>query len=66
MSVHVSVEPETLDPDYLKSKLDVDGCGSIVSFVGITRGLEEGSEVKRLEFDSWEGQLPVVLSLIHI
>ena len=64
MSVHVSVEPEVLDPDYLKSKLNVDGCGSIVSFVGITRGLEEGSEVKRLEFDSWEEKLPVVLESI--
>ena len=64
MSVHVSVEPEILDPDYLKSKLDVDGCGSIVSFVGITRGLEEGSEVKRLEFDSWEEKLPVILESI--
>ena len=64
MSVHVSVEPEVLDPDYLKSKLNVDGCGSIVSFVGITIGLEEGSEVKRLEFDSWEEKLPVVLESI--
>ena len=64
MSVHISVEPDILNPDFLKSKLDVDGCGSIVSFIGITRGVEDNSVVERLEFDSWEERLPVVLENI--
>ena len=64
VSVHISVEPDNLNPDSLKSKLDVDGCGSIVSFVGITRGVEDNSAVERLEFDSWEERLPVVLKNI--
>ena len=66
MSVHISVEPEILDPDSLKSKLDIDGCGRVVSFVGITRGEEGESEVKRLEFDHWEEKLPTVLEKIAL
>jgi molybdopterin synthase catalytic subunit len=41
--------------------IDVSNCGSVVSFVGLTRGIEEGTKVKRLEFDAWEETLPAVL-----
>ena len=39
--------PETLDSDALRSKLDTEGCGSIVSFLGITRGSDAGVDVAR-------------------
>ncbi len=31
----------------------VVGCGSVVSFVGLTRGDDNGIKVKRLEFDAF-------------
>ena len=53
--------PEALDADGLRSRIDTDGCGSIVSFVGIVRGQENGVEVHQLEFDAWQEQLPNTL-----
>ncbi len=60
--VRVSVEPERLDPDHLRRQLEVEGCGSVVSFVGLTRGDDDGIAVERLEFDAWEEKLPGVLN----
>ena len=42
--------------------LDSDGCGSVVSFVGLTRAQDDGVAVERLEFDAWEEHLPTVLA----
>ena len=53
--------PESLDSDTLRSKLNTDGCGSIVSFLGLTRGIDDGIEVHHLEFDAWSEKLPDVL-----
>ena len=61
-SVRVLIEPERLDPEGLREILDADGCGSVVSFVGLTRGQDDGVAVERLEFDSWEERLPTVLT----
>lgn len=58
----VETAPHSLNPEELKSKLDVGGCGSIITFLGITREIDEGEEVIALEFDAWEGQLEPVLS----
>ena len=60
-NIIVETSKESLDPDLLREKLDLDGSGSIVSFVGITRNVEEGVEVLKLEFDAWEDQLEEVL-----
>jgi len=60
--VRVLVEPEQLDPDRLRQELEVEGCGSMVSFVGLTRGEDGGITVERLEFESWEEKLPDVLN----
>ena len=60
--VRVLIEPEQLDPDNLRRDLQVDGCGSVVSFVGLTRGDDDGVEVERLEFDAWTERLPAVLN----
>ena len=53
--------PEKLQSDELRSKMELDGCGSVVSFVGLTRGVDNGVEVHRLEFDAWSEKLPEVL-----
>jgi molybdopterin synthase catalytic subunit len=42
--------------------LNIEGCGSVVSFVGLTRGDDNGIKVKRLEFDAWENKLNHILS----
>jgi len=34
----------------------------VVSFVGLTRGEDDGIAVERLEFDAWEEKLPDVLN----
>ena len=52
---------DSLDEDDLKSKLPTEGCGAIVSFLGITRGKEGEADVLRLEFDAWQEQLTPVL-----
>ena len=53
--------PESLNSDGLRSKMNTEGCGSIVSFLGLTRGIDDGVEVHRLEFDAWSEKLPTVL-----
>ena len=60
--VVIHVEADHLDSDALRSKLDLSGCGGVVSFLGITRGVEDGMEVHALEFDAWEERLPTVLN----
>jgi molybdopterin synthase catalytic subunit len=60
----VRVEPKKLDPQALSSLLNVENCGSVVSFVGLTRGKDNDVLVKRLEFDSWEEKLSLVLQEI--
>ena len=66
MSVHISVEAEALNPDYLRTILETEDCGSIVSFIGITRGQERGSKVERLEFDHWGKSYPLFLSKLEL
>ena len=60
--VVIHVESEFLDSEVLLSKLDLSGCGGIVSFLGITRGVEDGVKVHASEFDAWEERLPEVLN----
>ena len=64
MAVHIEVATEKLDIAKLRGLIDIRGCGSIVSFVGVTRDIEDGFSVKSLEFDAWEGKLPDVLNRI--
>ena len=59
--VIVCVESKKLMPENLRSLLNIDECGSVVSFVGLTRGTDDGVSVKRLEFDAWEEKLSDVL-----
>ena len=54
--------PENLDPQQLLNLLDLEGCGAVVSFLGITRGFDNEAEIYRLEFDAWEDKLDAVLS----
>ena len=61
-SVRVMVESERLDPDQLRRELNLEGCGSVGSCVGLTRGEDDGVAVERLEFDAWEERLPEVLN----
>ena len=63
MSGFVLVEeaPVELNPDLLRSRLMTDGCGAVVSFVGLTRETEGEAEVLRLEFDAWQDKLQPVL-----
>ena len=63
MSENIVIELATkaLDYDGLRDKLNFSGCGCIVSFVGITRGEDDGEEVLRLEFDAWQDSLEKVL-----
>ena len=59
MSNRVIVEeaPDVLDPNALLAKLPTDACGAIVSFIGITRGIDNGKQVYSLEFDAWQSKL---------
>ena len=63
MSGFILIEeaPNMLDDVALKSKLPTEGCGAVVSFLGITRGREGDADVLRLEFDAWQEQLTPVL-----
>ena len=60
--VFIQEAPDYLDVDELRTQLDTTGCGAIVSFIGITRGYDDGEEVLRLEFDSWQEQLSQTLN----
>ena len=53
--------PEKLDPQSLLDKLDLTGCGAVVSFLGITREYDDGKAIYRLEFDAWQEKLGSVL-----
>jgi len=66
MQGHIFIQeaPEGLDTEELRSHLNTDGCGAIVSFVGITRGMDEGEEVLRLEFDAWQDKLSDTLQTL--
>lgn len=63
MSLRVVVEEahDALQPDALRSKLNTEGCGAVVSFVGLTRETEGEADVLRLEFDAWQDKLTPVL-----
>ena len=63
MSLRVVVEEahDVLLPDVLRSKLNTEGCGAVVSFVGLTRETEGEADVLRLEFDAWQDKLTPVL-----
>ena len=51
--VVVRVEGDALNPEELRNQIDTEDCGSVVTFVGLTRGMEDGVEVEKLEFDAW-------------
>jgi len=63
MSGHILIEnaPEIIDSGGLKKRMNLEGCGAVVSFLGITRGEENGIQVIQLEFDAWLEQLSGVL-----
>ena len=63
-NIIIEVSESELDAELLKSKLNFEGCGAIVSFVGITRDLEDGEGVLQLEFDAWIEQLSPTLNRI--
>ncbi len=60
-NVIIELATNTLDYDGLRDKLNFTNCGCIVSFIGITRGQDEGEAVLRLEFDAWQDSLEKVL-----
>ena len=55
--IFIQDAPVKLDVNTLRYNLNTEGCGAIVSFVGITREMDEGEEVLALEFDSWQEKL---------
>ena len=59
--VLVEEAPDVLRPDLLRSRLNTEGCGAVVSFVGLTRETEGKADVLRLEFDAWQDRLTPVL-----
>jgi len=59
--IFIMEAPENLDHQGLLEKLDLTGCGAVVSFLGITRGHDDGIEIYRLEFDAWQDKLSNVL-----
>ena len=63
-NIIVEISKGELNPELLRQKLDLHGSGCVVSFVGITRDVEEGVDVIQLEFDTWEQQLEGVLYTI--
>ena len=60
--VLVEEAPNVLDPNGLRSRMNTNGCGAVVSFVGLTRETEGDANVLRLEFDAWQDKLTPVLS----
>ena len=59
--VLVEEAPDVLDPNDLRSRMNTEGCGAVVSFVGLTRETEGEANVLRLEFDAWQDKLTPVL-----
>ena len=64
--IFIQDAPNSLDINALRKQLNTEGCGAIVSFVGITREMDEGEEVLALEFDSWKEELSSTLRTIAI
>ena len=62
--IFIQEAPEKLDVEGLRTQLETEGCGAIVSFVGITRGMDDGEKVLRLEFDAWQDKLSETLKLL--
>ena len=60
-TIHIEEALDALNPDQLRAQLETEGCGAIVSFLGITRGHEGNAEVYALEFDAWQEHLGSVL-----
>ena len=56
--VWVLVEPEQLDPESFRQELETEGCGSVVSFVGLTRGEDDGIAVRDWSLMHGEEKLP--------
>ena len=63
--VIVQEAPDVLDPNALLAKLPTDTCGAIVSFIGITRGIDNGKQVYSLEFDAWQSKLNPTLQRLE-
>ena len=61
-NIIIEISESELDAELLKNKLNFEGCGAVVSFIGITRDLEHGERVLQLEFDAWIEQLKPTLS----
>lgn len=63
MGGHILIENalENINSEELKNKMNLEGCGAVVSFLGITRDKKDGAEVIQLEFDAWLDKLPTVL-----
>ena len=59
--VVVHLAPDRLDAEGLMDAMDLEGCGAIASFLGVTRSMEAGERVLRLEFDAWLERLEPVL-----
>lgn len=59
--VIITIESAKLEPDELRKMIDSDDCGSIVSFIGLTRGIENSIKIRELIFDAWEEKLPNIL-----
>ena len=62
--IFIQEAPDALDVDDLRTHLNTEGCGAIVSFIGITREIDDGEQVLRLEFDAWQEKLTETLSSI--
>mgnify|MGYP006102155465 FL=1 len=60
-NIIIEEAPVFLDANALLEKLPKQGCGAVVSFLGITRGKDGDAEVLRLEFDAWQDKLTAVL-----
>ena len=60
-NILIEVCEDELDERALLNGLHRDGCGAVVSFLGMTRGFDEGERVLKLEFDAWEKMLAPVL-----
>ena len=60
-NVIIEAAPGALDAQALLQRLDTAGCGSIVSFVGITRDNDDGEAVIALVFDAWQEELTATL-----
>ena len=58
--VVIEVVEDELDASALQKRLSIEGCGAMVSFLGIVRDFDQGEQVVRLEFDAWKDRLEPV------